>query len=654
MTKLSENQNANDIVLYTVMFLFLFQVLAEFIEAIYAFGLLGTSIPPEIASALFLLAPSLLLMARRGMTKRPFLALGLLFLLSRLVAVMLDTRGRMLVSGVGTAAGLIWFSVLLWQLAQRKDHEFPVRFSLGLLGGVLLSVFFRVLGSGIDISTTEPFQSLGWLLAVVAAIFLIRQAPTPSPTSTDQPPAFGRLTALSLGLVSALVMLYFVFTSPQVIARWTGTSYPVIISLMMLALGLFTGITVFRNGWLAKLGRGFLWGWNGIFVLALIGTILPHQIRLPSDPSGYPFYEPAISFIETLPLYLMLLLFPVIFVDFALYARATMALRPSLPALGGAYTLAALYLLALIFSHVFTTVYDYIPLIGPFFRDKFWLVHLVAGLGLMLPLLVTRRITLSWQPLPRWGGGILLLMILVIGAMLMTMARPSAPSSQSAVRFLTYNIQQGYSETGLKNFAGQLDLIREVNADIIGLQESDTSRIAGGNADIVRYFADALDMHVYYGPKTIPGTFGIALLSKYPIQNPRTFYMYSEGEQTATIEATIPVGEIGYNVFVTHLGNGGPLEQQQAIMQVVGEKENAVLMGDFNFRPQTEQYALTTAILKDAWLERWPDGVDDLGVQPDSRIDHIFVSPGTIVEDIRYILDAASDHPAVMAVLKQP
>ncbi|MFQ5436338.1 MAG: endonuclease/exonuclease/phosphatase family protein, partial [Anaerolineae bacterium] len=220
-----------------------------------------------------------------------------------------------------------------------------------------------------------------------------------------------------------------------------------------------------------------------------------------------------------------------------------------------------------------------------------------------------------------------------------------------AVRVLTYNIQQGYSESGLRNFAGQLDLIRSVDADIIGLQESDTNRIAGGNADVVRYLADALEMHAYHGPKTVAGTFGIALLSKYPIENPQTFYMFSEGEQTATIAAEINVGGPVFHVFVTHLGNGGPLRQQEAIMQAAAGKAPLILMGDFNFRPDSDPYQLTTAVLDDAWL-RLDEA--DRNPEPSNRIDHIFISPEVRVESVRYILDPASDHPAATAVLAVP
>jgi endonuclease/exonuclease/phosphatase family metal-dependent hydrolase len=249
-----------------------------------------------------------------------------------------------------------------------------------------------------------------------------------------------------------------------------------------------------------------------------------------------------------------------------------------------------------------------------------------------------------------------LVLAVVLGAVVaifLTGANPGPPPGQKTLlRVLTYNIQQGYSEDGLKNYRGQLDLIRRVDADIIGLQESDTNRIANGNSDIVRYFADRLDTHSYYGPKTVVGTFGIALLSKYPIENPRTFYMYSEGEQTAAIEAQITVGDQTFNVYVTHLGNGGPIVQQEAVLEVVQDKHDVVLMGDFNFRPDSEQYQITTEILDDSWLLRWPRGNDTQGIDPTKRIDHIFVSPGMVVAESEYIASPESDHPAMMTTVE--
>ncbi len=184
------------------------------------------------------------------------------------------------------------------------------------------------------------------------------------------------------------------------------------------------------------------------------------------------------------------------------------------------------------------------------------------------------------------------------------------------------------------------------------MQESDAARIANGNDDIVRYFANQLEMFSYYGPKTTAGTFGIALLSRYPIREPETFYLYSEGEQVAVISAVVDMDGKPLQVFVTHLGNGGPMIQQQQFLQLMAGSSRIVALGDFNFRPDSPQYALTTQFLRDAWTKRWPNWEDDLGHHPDAKIDHIFVSEDLTVLDARYYPSGPSDHPALTAVIK--
>jgi len=676
-----------------VLFLFLLQLITEYIAAVYAFGLLGTSIPAEIASVVLLFAPAVLLVWPREMKRAPYLALAGIMLVSRPVAVLLGTRARMLVSGVGVAAGLIWFPALLWRLGQADDAEGPCEPGVGLMLAVMAAVVFRTWGSGLDLSARGPFQVVGWALAGVAAFALVRPMlagartrrratsdsaprafvpvlpdgeadvdlypaaglPSADGRLTGRKPVFGRLVALAVGLNSALVLLYYAFASPNVIARWTGASYPGIVIALALGVVLGAGLGSFRprrpsGSWMTA-----LWAANAVFVLALCATLWPHQLRFPADPGGYAFYVPATSPVWNVPLYVMLVLLPVLFVDFDTYAQEVVAARPSLRALGGAFTVGAVYLLVMIFAHVFTTVYDYIPIVGPALRDRFWVVHLVAGLGLALPLFAVRRplAPRAMVPRRRWVATVVLaLALLAVAGMFVTRAQPGEAVGTTTLKVLTYNIQQGYGADSQLAADRQLALMRAVDADIIGLQESDTNRIAGGNADLVRYYADSLDMYSYYGPTTVAGTFGIALLSKVPIEAPRTFYMYSEGEQTATIEAQVTVGGQTYHVFVTHLGNGGPIVQQVAILEVVAGLENVVLVGDFNFRPETDQYALTTALLDDAWLRRWPDGVDDEGYQPPKRIDHVFISPSLQVDDVRYIDDPASDHPAVTAIVR--
>jgi len=648
-----------EVSLFAVLFLVFFQLLAAFIETTYVFGLLQTDIPVEIVSVLLLFLPVVLLFFKRSPSNSVLLSLGLAVLVCRGVSLLLDTRGQMLLSGLGSGLFLIFFGLVISRLGRKADHHSAGAVALGLAFAVLLSMLLRALFSGNDISEFGSFRALSWLFAAIGYALLAFWTQTVEPsaksTANSQPTGFWRTTALWIAFTSNLILLYFAFTSPTVIARWTGENYIYIAALAAAALVLFIvqrAAGLFSR-WLLK--PAVVMTWNGLFVLSLTYTLLSHQIFFPAHPAAYPLYTPPVSGLASLSLLLTLLLYPVIFVNAGLLLGELIAPKPSVRRIGGSLLLAALYLLVMIFAQVFTTVYDYIPVIGPFFRDKFWLVFLVAGLVAGLPVLLVQKSRYQEQAiLPAVKKPFLIIPGLILGigvlsALLLVSARPVPAAEKSTLRILTYNIQQGYSEDGLKNFHGQLDLIQGMDADLIGLQESDTARIAGGNADVVRFMADRLNMYSYYGPTTVTGTFGIALLSRYPLENERTFFMYSEGEQTAAIEAEVVVGGRRFHVLVTHLGNGGPLIQQQQVLEQLGGRANIIAMGDFNFRPNSEQYGQTIAMLEDAWLSAAQQRMTPDGQNIDRRIDHIFLSPGMRVTFAEYLGEGPSDHPAMFA-----
>ncbi len=646
------------IFIYSVLLLFFLQLLSDFVESIYTFGLLGTRIPVEIVSVLLFFSPVVLLVLPRELPESLLLILGEAALACRLVAGLLDTRGKMLVSGLGVGCFLVFFPLLLAGLGRRKAEGAGARLGGGLLVALGLSIFFRSANSGVDLSTQGGFQVIAWILGLAAGALLYhnyRQPCEPEAAENPAKPAgLFNIAALSIGIVAAWVLLYFAFASPNVIARWTGDSYLLVVGLLATGLALYTLLLAGRMAWFERLPLYGLLAWNLLFVLALFLAIRLNQFGFPQSEGAYPLFAPPVSAWQYLALALALLLSPVILLDFSLFCEALVAMRPATKTLGAGFSLAALFLLLMVFAQVFTSVYDYIPLLGPPLRDRFWLVYLLAGLALALPVLFVRAETLKTtlrvgelSEMKALPGVAIVLGLASIAAVLTTASRPAAAVNSTALRVLTFNIQQGYSADGQKNIRGQLELIRSLDADVVGLQETDTNRISGGNSDIVRYFADRLDLYSYYGPKTVLGTFGIALLSKYPIQNPHTFYMYSPAEQTATIEAQITAGNRTFNIFVTHLGNGGPLVQQEAVLKEGMGKPNLILMGDFNFRPNSEQYQLTTQVLEDAWLVKWPQGIDRIGRNKSAEIDHIFVTPGMDVIEARYLTGPDSDHPAL-------
>lgn len=648
--------------------LFTFQLMADFIEGIYAFGLLGVGIPVEIAAVALLFSPLLLFGFRKRLPRPTLPALLGLMLAARLLGPLLDTRWRMIAMGVGTAAALLLLPAALWARGRKQDRPlYRSNMGTAMPLTLALSLLLRSLGSGFDLSLLGYRWWIGLLLVIVAAgVWALGRSADGAEDAAARPvgsslPSGGgtaRVIGLSLGVMAVLTLFYFVFNTPHVLSRWTGVGYGLVLPLAAAALVAYIWLLRPAGGVRQWLTPAWLLAWNGLFVAALAATALVHQVAFPAGAAAYPLAQPSPNWLQQMPLVLALLLYPVLLLDLRLLLDGIEAARPAPRQLGAGFSLAALFLLVMVFAHVFTTVYDYIPVVGPFFRDRFWLVHLVVGLVVWASMLLVRRPGLravgpAAKPSDALAGAVMALAVAAVVAAALVSAHPRAPTGEArTLQILTYNIQQGYSEEGQRNADGQLALIEQVAPDIVGLQESDTARIAGGNADVVRYLADRLDMYSYYGPTTVAGTFGIALLSKYPIEHPRTFYLFSEGEQVAAIEAQISVGDQAFHVFVTHLGNDGPMIQQEQFLTLVAGKPDVIAMGDFNFEPDSAQYRLTTTLLEDSWRVRWPAWTDAAGTSPDHKIDHIFVSPGSAVIEARFIESPDSDHPAVTATLR--
>src|SRR6266508_1655793 len=362
-------------ILFSILFLFYLQVISDFIEAIYAFGLLVTAFTIEVASILLLFTPLVLVFFRKPPTKVLMLGLSCIAIGARLLEPLLSPSGKLVACGVSVGVFMLLFPVLLHNRSSVRGWQI----GSGLAIAVSLSIFFRTVNSSLDLSEYGMFQIISWLLAIVAANLLWRtDVLSPQEISTAKASSGWRLTSLSIGLASVILMLYFAFTSPTVIARWTGNSYPVIVTTLVVELAVF-GALLTSDRFLSS---------NVLFLLLLVLTILPHQITFPSNPDAYPVNEPPVSALATLFLVLMLAFFPVIFIDFMLFARQISLEKTSLPQLGRSFAVAALFFLVMIFFHVFTSIYDYAPVVGLLFRDRFWIVYFFAGLVLGLPLLL--------------------------------------------------------------------------------------------------------------------------------------------------------------------------------------------------------------------------------------------------------------------------
>jgi endonuclease/exonuclease/phosphatase family metal-dependent hydrolase len=631
---------------YGIGLLFFLQLLTSFVAANYAFGLLHNRLPPEAASAVLLLSP-LLLVATPLRTARAIPALVAFVAAARLSFPLIeDTRAVMLVAGAGVAAFLLLLPLLI---SRTRREESAFRAGAGLAMAVAASVALRSLGAGVDVSTSGWTQAIAWPLALifVRGFMVVTDAPTGGTAQRQT----GMVSMLCLGIASVLALVYFGLGAPNVIAGWTRAGYATVTVMLMAGL----------LGWLAGLRFGpvreWLTSWRltavtALFGLLLVFAVLAHQVSFPSGAGEYPLAEPDPPGWAFPALVVTLLLSPIVVVDFWAIASRLRAIQPSLGELGIGFAVGGLFLIAVILAQIFTITYDYVPVVGPAFRDKFWLVVAAPALVLTLATAV-RRAPAGMRGAPglSLATPVAGMAVVAVAAAFLVQADPGAAPHDGVLRVVTYNVQQGYSADNRRSFREQLDLLRSFDADIIGLQESETNRVSGGNDDLVRYLADGLDYHWYSGPKSVTGTFGVALLSRYPIEDPETFFLFSEGEQKGTIRAKVTVGGRRLDVIVVHLGNGGPLEQQVEVLSLIEADSDVILLGDFNFRPDTGQYRITVERLDEAWLKRWPAGMDASGADHSRRIDYVFVRPGTDVRDAAYVDSPASNHPALVVTI---
>ncbi|MHA1481327.1 MAG: endonuclease/exonuclease/phosphatase family protein [Candidatus Thorarchaeota archaeon] len=661
----------SEVAFISVIFLIFFQLFSDFLESIYILVLMTLSINVNILALLFLLSSLVLLFFKKGIPDKMLLIVGLTMIVCRVVEPLFETPARMVISGLGVGCFLILFPALLLRKDSSKEEQGGLTIGLGLAIAIASSVLLRTLNSTIDLSTHGFGQVIGWVLAIIAAILLIGyllveqetiqiENPTAATESNgaEQPSGIKQILGIAIGLTSIFFFITFAFSSPGVISSWTEGNYIAITSMVVVMLTLFVFVVSNKPQLLTRLEPRMILIWNVLFVLAFTLTIVVHQIQFPSTSDIYPIIAPQTTILYHVPLILMLITFPIIVIDFMLLSRGIMGLKskPSGFTVGGSFTLGGLCMILMILSLVFTSVWGFIPVIGVLFRDMFWLIFLIVGLVLVVSLIPTSRRSFTISESHRTprtktiiAGFMIFLFALTLVSGIALDAYPVAQTGNAtSVRILTYNIAQGMNLEDVKNYDGQIGLIRDVDADIIGLQE--TSKIAG-SSDVVKYFADKLNLYSYFGPKGVTGTTGVALLSKYPIENPRTIYHFSENidrKQTATIEAEITVGSNTFTVYVTHTYGRTSAKSilQTDILNEASGKSNVVFMGDFNFRPATEAYNLTTVALDDSWWLKWPTGVDNLGYNNSRNIDNIFVSPGTTISDCEYIWDPQSDHPA--------
>ncbi len=189
------------------------------------------------------------------------------------------------------------------------------------------------------------------------------------------------------------------------------------------------------------------------------------------------------------------------------------------------------------------------------------------------------------------------------------------------LRILTWNLWWRFGPWERRQGA-ILDVLRQVDADVIGLQEV----WQDDDADQLAQLADALGYHAARSPDPSPHGFGNAVLSRWPIDEHDWRYLpAADGPEHRTVlhaRIAAPFGPLAF--FTTHLDHhlgrsALRCEQVARIAELVAERRNdpedgfpPVLCGDFNAAPDSDEIRrlvglsappVADLVFHDAWAQ---------------------------------------------------
>lgn len=251
-----------------------------------------------------------------------------------------------------------------------------------------------------------------------------------------------------------------------------------------------------------------------------------------------------------------------------------------------------------------------------------------------------------------------------------TTPRPAAPRELTV---LVYNVHAGKDAAGKDNLDRVAALVREVDADIVLLQELDRGTRRSGGVDQPAELARRTGRQIAFGSifDFQGGQYGIGVLSRWPITrdsivrlivNPPQPRAGGAYEPRIALDARIATPWGPLDVINTHLDASGPDSYRQQEVRTVRALTDALrargatvlLGGDFNSEPgHAVQDSLRAASLRDAWPECGRgDSLTYPAAKGVKRIDYLYMTGSIRCSEARVLKNDASDHSPVVFRVK--
>ena len=244
--------------------------------------------------------------------------------------------------------------------------------------------------------------------------------------------------------------------------------------------------------------------------------------------------------------------------------------------------------------------------------------------------------------------------------------------STPPLRVATYNVRACVGMDGYRSESRIAQVIAELSADIVALQELDLSRRRSAGVDQAGLIAEQLGWEKFFSPamRVAEEQYGDAIISRLPMRLRQAQELPSVSsvlcrETRAAIWAEADTSEGTVQVINTHLGLGRR-ERRMQMQLLVGSEwlgrvtpaEPLILMGDMNSFPGSKAYRILANELHDARsfftpppaLRTYPTAF------PIAAVDHIFLNNKVRVEKIWVARSAlarvASDHYPLVAEVR--
>ncbi len=228
----------------------------------------------------------------------------------------------------------------------------------------------------------------------------------------------------------------------------------------------------------------------------------------------------------------------------------------------------------------------------------------------------------------------------------------------------SYNLHGGVGWDGKFDLRRIRDVLREVSADVVALQECGDFRAPPDSTERPEQLAEWLGFHMAFAPNVVQGTkrYGNALLSRLPIRRSHNYDLTVSGKEprgALLCDFDVGGGRL-LHVFCLHLGLSPRERRAQEALLLSAEiwrdaarRDPVIVCGDFNYFWNGPVPALVRSSIRDAAHELGEAGRTYPARLPLLRLDRFFVAGSVRPLAVRVhrtpLAAEASDHlPVVM------